>query len=88
MSETRRSLTYDLYVRCDARGCQCQQVLRVFPAEPVVQRREEEEFLLDLAALGWTTWAGNRGRRNYCPDHGPSPKSRMWNATPTREARR
>ena len=84
MSETRRSLTYDLYVRCDAQGCQHQQVLRVFPAEPATQQQEEKEFFRELARLGWTTWAGTRARRNYCPDHGPSPKNRMWDVTPTR----
>lgn len=87
MSETRRSLTYDFYVRCDTPGCQQQRALRIFPGAPLAQREEEEEFLRSLAEQGWTVWVGARTRRNYCPDHKPHSKSRMRDATPARGGR-
>ena len=33
----------------------------------------------DLIRLGWSLWVGGRGRRTYCPEHGPTVSMRrIW----------
>ncbi|AXH49794.1 hypothetical protein KNU02_gp69 [Gordonia phage Pleakley] len=32
-----------------------------------------------LIEEGWSLWVGQRNRRTYCPEHGPTvPMRRMW----------
>lgn len=66
--------------RCDRRGCPQQWLL----AEPVNGFSFSREFIgAQLAAMadGWSFWV-SRARRVYCPDHGPTPGTKLWQVSP------
>lgn len=70
---------YDFVVQCDKKGCDAHESTCINAQTHREQKWAEASFLADLGAAGWTTWAGMRTpRRDYCPAHGPDPRSAMW----------
>lgn len=60
------------HATCDD-GSGCPARLDIEDAE-AFWRRDADNL---LARAGWTVFAGLRGHRTYCPDHGPRPGHKM-----------
>lgn len=68
---------YIVGVKCDATGCDAS--LNISPScEWFVWSKDYHDM---LRGSGWTEWAG-RGRRQYCPDHGPKDGHSMRQVLP------
>ena len=79
MSEQLVAVTYFHRVTCDTAGCGTKDVTEVFHGA-LNQFRLVEDHERALAAQGWRVFA-SRGRRWYCPQHGPSAQSKAREVT-------
>lgn len=61
-------------MECDARGCD--EAIRIWENIPASIFTSMDILEEEGKAAGWSMWVG-RGRRMYCPKHGPSKGSRM-----------
>ena len=79
MTEHLVPVTYFHRVSCDTNGCDNEDLTEVFHRD-FNQFRLAEDHEKDLAAAGWRVFA-SRGRRWYCPQHGPSAQSKAREVT-------
>lgn len=66
-----------LGIKCDRKGCE-----RALYGPEMTYFVGGHRYYERLAASeGWTFWVG-RSRKVFCPDHGPSRGSKMWQSKP------
>lgn len=66
-----------LGISCDTRGCEERLTTNPLP----YWGKEQNLFMVRADAAGWRVYAG-RGRRVYCPAHGPKSGHKMYLVVP------